>query len=1202
MATEVNLVLGADTTQVDKGATSLDQLSGAAKKTASELAALAKIEEQVWEAGTKLVLKLEDLVATFGMTTEQVYSFRAAQLGVTEAAAPLIAQLEAMKAATKAYGVVITEVGQIEEARINFEESALTAFNAFKIRTLAENQAAEESAAAVFAAFKNRTMAENRAAAIASIDAEVEANAAALRKQESDLTVFSAFKIRTMEENRVKAAEILQQQEVEAAALAEKQALAEIAWATLSTKARIEQLEKLKTYQANPAISNTTTEKTFGSAAINDLPNLTRYQQEYTAALNATATAHGGVKNAAVGASEALGGVQVQTARATNESIVLAREFGRGNYTRMAGSFSILAQALGATVNPITIAIGAIGALGFAVVKGQLENKAFSDSLIMTGNYAGMTADSMNSLAHTLGTSTGTIGYAKDAILALASSGKFTAGEIGTITTAAIELEHAAGTPIEATVKRYEQLADAAQKSSRTSLDLTKTFVQQNETTHELNTTQVEEIMTLERTGQSMKALQVLTDDLANVTKTRSAEMLQNVGYIEGAWNAVTKAIKNAWAATLDIGKPTGPAQKLAEAQANLSAAQYMENNSQNANLPSWMRSKNSSVDDAKQQVYAAQEVMNLAKKQAEIDSTNTQNQAAGTKALLALQEIDIRHKKDSIGLLQQALDKNKEFEANLKKTDPNSPLLYPEAMAARKAATEKEFTPKEAKGHADQYAKASLNDILAPAQQDISAQASALADTQRILDAQYKQGDISLQSYLDKEHQARATALANTIADYEKMIAATKKYINDVSADPVKALQGRTQLNVEQAKLATLQEQSKNKSYIGDEKDQEKVQAYTDGILKLTIALDKLQGKLGEASLAEEQLKNRQERKTLTTNAQGPGPLADQAKVGLDALDQIQALTVAKAKIAGDTEKYNALIQTETTLEGRLALNQQKGSTDQLTALRDISNARIDEVAKLQQVAADMQAVADASGDPKLIANAKAFQLQIDQMTESADQLGIKFNSIVDGPFDTFFTNIMNGSKGAKAAFLDLAKGIEKGIDDMVSKELTSALFGSGAGGAGGVGGWLSGLMGVNNGGAGGSGSGGLFGALAGWLGGGSSAAGGVGITSGAAGSSLTELGLVGGYADGGDPPVNAPSLVGERGPELFVPKTAGTIITNQNLNNALNGKSTAPTGDTYLTQHVNFTVQGNTTRQTQSQMAAAVFSSGSKLAQRNN
>lgn len=39
-------------------------------------------------------------------------------------------------------------------------------------------------------------------------------------------------------------------------------------------------------------------------------------------------------------------------------------------------------------------------------------------------------------------------------------------------------------------------------------------------------------------------------------------------------------------------------------------------------------------------------------------------------------------------------------------------------------------------------------------------------------------------------------------------------------------------------------------------------------------------------------------------------------------------------------------------------------------------------------------------------------------------------------------------------------------------------------------------------------------------------------------------------GYADGGSPAVNMPSIVGERGPEIFVPRTAGTIIPNHALN----------------------------------------------------
>jgi lambda family phage tail tape measure protein len=43
----------------------------------------------------------------------------------------------------------------------------------------------------------------------------------------------------------------------------------------------------------------------------------------------------------------------------------------------------------------------------------------------------------------------------------------------------------------------------------------------------------------------------------------------------------------------------------------------------------------------------------------------------------------------------------------------------------------------------------------------------------------------------------------------------------------------------------------------------------------------------------------------------------------------------------------------------------------------------------------------------------------------------------------------------------------------------------------------------------------------------------------------------LFGGFfADGGDPPVGIPSVVGENGPELFVPKSAGTIVPNNIMN----------------------------------------------------
>ena len=43
-------------------------------------------------------------------------------------------------------------------------------------------------------------------------------------------------------------------------------------------------------------------------------------------------------------------------------------------------------------------------------------------------------------------------------------------------------------------------------------------------------------------------------------------------------------------------------------------------------------------------------------------------------------------------------------------------------------------------------------------------------------------------------------------------------------------------------------------------------------------------------------------------------------------------------------------------------------------------------------------------------------------------------------------------------------------------------------------------------------------------------------------------------GFANGGRPPVGRPSIVGERGPELFVPSTAGTIIPNDKMGGMTN------------------------------------------------
>ena len=56
--------------------------------------------------------------------------------------------------------------------------------------------------------------------------------------------------------------------------------------------------------------------------------------------------------------------------------------------------------------------------------------------------------------------------------------------------------------------------------------------------------------------------------------------------------------------------------------------------------------------------------------------------------------------------------------------------------------------------------------------------------------------------------------------------------------------------------------------------------------------------------------------------------------------------------------------------------------------------------------------------------------------------------------------------------------------------------------------------------------------------------------------------------FADGGEPPVGMPSLVGENGPELFVPNRSGTIIPNHQLSSALGGGTNVTYAGPYIAQ----------------------------------
>ena len=79
--------------------------------------------------------------------------------------------------------------------------------------------------------------------------------------------------------------------------------------------------------------------------------------------------------------------------------------------------------------------------------------------------------------------------------------------------------------------------------------------------------------------------------------------------------------------------------------------------------------------------------------------------------------------------------------------------------------------------------------------------------------------------------------------------------------------------------------------------------------------------------------------------------------------------------------------------------------------------------------------------------------------------------------------------------------------------------------------------------------------------------------------------LSFLAGFKDGGEPPINQPAIVGEEGPEIFVPKVAGTILPN-NITNQLNTNNFASNfTNNFLAQNIQNNNQTNVNKKINTQ-----------------
>ncbi|MDH1074599.1 phage tail tape measure protein [Pseudomonas nitroreducens] len=239
-----------------------------------------------------------------------------------------------------------------------------------------------------------------------------------------------------------------------------------------------------------------------------------------------------------------------------------------GQLKDMFGGIGPAARAVGGyvlgLVTPFTLAAAAVGALTLAYYQGSEETDAMTDAVIENGNAAGTSANQLANFAAQVGKGNVTVGEAAAVLTQLAAAGNPLTILYTNITASTLSWSKMTGQATTEVVENFNDLA-------KNPVDAVKKLDDQ---LYFLTAAQYANIQSLQEQGRTMDAARVATEAYADALATRSAEMEQNLGYVESAWNGLKSAAKSAWDAMLDVGRTETPEQQLAKVYKQIENAQ----------------------------------------------------------------------------------------------------------------------------------------------------------------------------------------------------------------------------------------------------------------------------------------------------------------------------------------------------------------------------------------------------------------------------------------------------------------------------------------------------------------------------------------------------------------------------------------------------------------------------------------------------
>lgn len=734
----------------------LNQISAAGTSGATALSAaqqryLEALQRQVAAAQGGKVASLE---------------LRAAQLGVSEAAAPLLATFRQLEATQRKHAEAANAASVAVKAQAESEEDAAARIRASVAasleKTAALNKEIEASRAAAAAA--REAGGRNAPAGTDRIDASLQNRAlqeTADRVAEVNRALGSigrgASSQKELQAQTDKLVSLWGQGRISA-----EQYAAAVKQLDLSEA----QLNKTSTEAAAKADAFIARLKDQAATAGKSAKELLEYRAAQLGVTSQAAPLIEQIEKAEKG----MHGFSLATSGSRRELGVLAREIASGNFSGASRSFSIFAEQSGlmpTLLSPATLAIGglvaAVGGLAVAYLQGHAEEKKFADALVVTGNAAGTTAASLHDMSVQAAGTLGSLSAAKEVVLELANSGKYSAEQIGMIATVAVDMQTATGRAVKDTVREFEELA-------RSPVDASAKL---NEQYHYLTQSVYDQIAALQRQGDTQAAIDLAERTYADAMGARARSINEHIGTIESAWKRAKNAVMGFWDTVMNNGRTDMLEHDIAEYEKRLATPM----------IKSDRDVLQARVDGMKKQLAAEKELA------AQREET-TKSEGASIQAARAIDQLtesvdkNIRKRNELAKLSQQFTAMMREANRTGAANDRLDGVVFSESgnplSGGLYAKLQKDIEDKY-KEKAPSGADNALNAQIKAIQGQMQEAERNLRATLQNNKATYDVGLVNTQEYLRADYEARRAALDKemALAQQQEAIAGRKKNLS---------------------------------------------------------------------------------------------------------------------------------------------------------------------------------------------------------------------------------------------------------------------------------------------------------------------------------------------------------------------------------------------------------------------------------------